>query len=272
MENCDGNDKMPYKCRQCGLKFCSDHRLPEKHNCIGLAASKPPVTQSSSHSSTGSSGSTSGGGLVSITLGLILLSTVVAGGVFLVGGVDSVPPDGIIPDIEVNLDSPVDKVDSSVDALENATNTSNSLDNEQVARLVYNETNAFRYEQSKPDLYWNKGLSQVARDHSQYMASIGKSTHRGAGDGDVNDRLRDSGHPCAGQAGENVAKTYYNVEMSNGHFYSTPEELATGIVEMFANSEGHREIMLGDHDEIGVGVSVAEDEGHTAVYVTQIYC
>lgn len=27
---------MPYKCRYCGGRFCSDHRLPENHDCPGL--------------------------------------------------------------------------------------------------------------------------------------------------------------------------------------------------------------------------------------------
>jgi len=27
---------MPYRCKYCGLTFCEEHRLPEKHNCIKL--------------------------------------------------------------------------------------------------------------------------------------------------------------------------------------------------------------------------------------------
>ncbi len=26
---------LPYTCRRCGGHFCSDHRLPENHHCIG---------------------------------------------------------------------------------------------------------------------------------------------------------------------------------------------------------------------------------------------
>lgn len=33
---CDGSDAIPYKCRRCGLMFCPEHRLPEKHDCSGL--------------------------------------------------------------------------------------------------------------------------------------------------------------------------------------------------------------------------------------------
>jgi uncharacterized protein YkwD len=30
---CDGNERMTYSCRRCGMTFCSEHRLPEAHNC-----------------------------------------------------------------------------------------------------------------------------------------------------------------------------------------------------------------------------------------------
>jgi hypothetical protein len=30
------SNDMPYKCKFCGGSFCSDHRLPENHECLGL--------------------------------------------------------------------------------------------------------------------------------------------------------------------------------------------------------------------------------------------
>ena len=33
---CDGDDKISYNCNECGLTFCSEHRLPESHNCSAL--------------------------------------------------------------------------------------------------------------------------------------------------------------------------------------------------------------------------------------------
>lgn len=30
------SDELPYKCKFCGGVFCSDHRLPENHDCVGL--------------------------------------------------------------------------------------------------------------------------------------------------------------------------------------------------------------------------------------------
>ena len=39
MAQCDAcrkHENMPYNCRFCGGTYCSEHRLPENHNCIGL--------------------------------------------------------------------------------------------------------------------------------------------------------------------------------------------------------------------------------------------
>jgi len=33
---CGKETELPYKCTYCGLTFCSEHRLPEQHNCIKL--------------------------------------------------------------------------------------------------------------------------------------------------------------------------------------------------------------------------------------------
>lgn len=33
---CSGDQKMPFTCNECGGGFCSQHRLPEEHNCPAL--------------------------------------------------------------------------------------------------------------------------------------------------------------------------------------------------------------------------------------------
>lgn len=35
--HCQENTIFGFTCSYCGLYFCSDHRLPEKHNCLFLA-------------------------------------------------------------------------------------------------------------------------------------------------------------------------------------------------------------------------------------------
>src|SRR6056297_2487551 len=35
-DQCGREENMPYNCNQCGGTFCSQHRLPENHDCPGL--------------------------------------------------------------------------------------------------------------------------------------------------------------------------------------------------------------------------------------------
>ena len=46
-----GKQSMSFTCRYCGEKFCSEHRLPEKHDCEGLESGKKEEFKQSSESS-----------------------------------------------------------------------------------------------------------------------------------------------------------------------------------------------------------------------------
>ncbi len=37
---CGASESMPFTCKFCGGKFCGEHRLPENHECQGLAVYK----------------------------------------------------------------------------------------------------------------------------------------------------------------------------------------------------------------------------------------
>ncbi len=39
---CGRDELLPFTCVYCGEHFCAEHRLPEKHNCLGLHAAKSP--------------------------------------------------------------------------------------------------------------------------------------------------------------------------------------------------------------------------------------
>lgn len=235
--SCDGNDKLPYTCNRCGQTFCSDHRLPEAHQCT------QPAGASTSASSTRVP--------QWVTLVAVLAVVIVPVGYAAAN-----------PGVVSGFSSP-----DFGDAL-----SDDSLNEENVSQMVFKRTNDLRNGQREPGLQWNDQLAQVARDHSQNMGERGELSHRGARNDDVNDRLSGHGHQCAGSAGENVAKTWYEVDIEGGERYDTPEDLAAGIVSQFAESDAHRENMLRDWSEMGVGISVVEEDGHTAIYVTQVFC
>jgi len=37
---CGASESLPFTCKFCGGKFCAEHRLPENHDCQGLAVYK----------------------------------------------------------------------------------------------------------------------------------------------------------------------------------------------------------------------------------------
>ncbi|MCX8193266.1 MAG: hypothetical protein N3G77_05600 [Nitrososphaeria archaeon] len=39
---CGKEELLPFKCKYCGEYFCAEHRLPEKHNCLGAQAIASP--------------------------------------------------------------------------------------------------------------------------------------------------------------------------------------------------------------------------------------
>jgi len=51
-----GEKSMSFTCRYCGEKFCSKHRLPEKHDCEGLESGKKEEYSNSSSSKQSSEG------------------------------------------------------------------------------------------------------------------------------------------------------------------------------------------------------------------------
>ncbi len=42
---CGKAESLPFTCKFCGEKFCSDHRLPENHQCPGLEEFKKTRTK-----------------------------------------------------------------------------------------------------------------------------------------------------------------------------------------------------------------------------------
>lgn len=43
---CGKKEMLPYKCKFCGWTYCSEHRLPENHDCIGLEKFKEQSKES----------------------------------------------------------------------------------------------------------------------------------------------------------------------------------------------------------------------------------
>ena len=121
---------------------------------------------------------------------------------------------------------------------------------------VINAVNSLRISQGKPALQINGTLMAVAQAHSDYQASISRSSHAGAGGGIVTDRVAASGYSGGGGfvAGENVASLTIGMDNS----------VSIIVNEIWADS-GHRGAMLNPkYTDIGVGVACDD----SMVYVT----
>jgi len=66
---CGKDESLPYRCSRCGGTFCSEHRLPENHDCAGLSEWDDPagVFDSSFDDSVNNQGGRGGGLLSSLT-------------------------------------------------------------------------------------------------------------------------------------------------------------------------------------------------------------
>ncbi|MFQ5342694.1 MAG: S8 family serine peptidase [Anaerolineae bacterium] len=97
--------------------------------------------------------------------------------------------------------------------------------------------NSNRADQGLPPLSVDSRLVQAARRHSQDMATNNFFDHYGSDGSSPFDRIRDAGYSFR-SAGETIAGGY-----------TSPESAVNG----WMNSSGHRAILLGNFDEVGVG-------------------
>ncbi len=120
-------------------------------------------------------------------------------------------------------------------------------------------TNEFRVREGKPVVEGSPRIGWVSRDWSQSQADRGYIGHGGF------PRQRDSlfqtkfNHQ-AGISAENVAYSSFRSD--------SVEEIASGFVNMWIGSSGHRRNMLANHKMLGVGVAKGSGGSY---YATQIF-
>lgn len=114
-------------------------------------------------------------------------------------------------------------------------------------------TNVFRQKNGLAALVLNPGLSDVARNHSKDMALRDYFDHISPEGITPFDRIAEGGY----------------------HYHVAAENIAAGqrtpmvAVNDWINSSGHRQSLLGDYEEIGVGIYFDEPEDIYGIYYTQ---
>lgn len=300
---------LPYTCNYCGGRFCRDHRLPEKHRCYGLSKAGPPnrktrtVGPSSgsdrapiSNAATNTSGSSA---IWFVLLAAILLVTAIA-----VGPVSSslvLPPkyaapiDDTLKGIAADPGGQAVGQNNSVTqtkkttaapsqtATAGVTSTSDpkdtqqpsSLDRTRLEKAVHEEVNSVRADNGLSTLDFDSDLRQIARYHSDDMATNEYFAHDSPSGETMADRYDRFGYNCRVQVssnryatgGENIYTTRYSgLSLSE-------REIAEMTVSSWMESPGHRENLLrGYWQNEGIGVAISSDGGGTEIYVTQNFC
>lgn len=261
---------LPYTCNRCGQEHCSDHRLPESHNCNGLKSTggKPNYSPKSKPG-------TSSGGSTPYIFALAILVVLVSVGLSL-----GVPTD--ISALE-SADSQVkDAVNSTLNDIQET--SSDEEFNETKAELeVHRLINQRRNERGLNQLAYDKELAEIAESHSKDMAKNEFFSHTSPTTGEFDDRYRSAGYTCEvrvnenryATGGENIAKTWYKVplETSGDDFLSSEKEVAEFIVSQWLESPGHRENILTPYwENEGIGIYTIEEDEGLAIYVTQNFC
>ncbi|WP_258555511.1 CAP domain-containing protein [Halopelagius longus] len=175
------------------------------------------------------------------------------------------------------LDSiPAGNNSSTADVLPNVSLEIDTTHNESVLeREIHKEINERRQSHGLSPLKSDSQLSNVARSHSQDMATRDYFSHDSPEGRDFDDRYQQHGYECRVQisdreyatGGENIA-----YRASSG-LETNESELADEIVNGWMNSTGHRENILRPYWRVeGIGVTVTSRDDMTAVYVTQNFC
>lgn len=148
-----------------------------------------------------------------------------------------------------------------------------SLDTAALEVAIHAEINERRVAHGLSELTHESGLREIARGHSQNMATTGFFDHT-APDGDTfEDRYAQAGYDCRVPTGDGQ----YLIGAENIAYRTSLESdehaIAEAIVEGWMDSPGHREnILRPAWENEGIGVAVATDGDETTVYATQNFC
>ncbi|MEB3211811.1 MAG: CAP domain-containing protein [Leptolyngbyaceae bacterium] len=121
-----------------------------------------------------------------------------------------------------------------------------------MVRSIHQQINEFRRSQDLPPLSFNPVLSEQARQHSLTMAENGTLSHDG-----FDERV------SAIQKAISLRSAAENVAANSG--FDTPAQQA---VEGWLTSEEHRQNILGNFDQTGIGIA---ENAEGEYYFTQIF-
>lgn len=151
------------------------------------------------------------------------------------------------------------------------------VDEREIEREVHRFVNEERTDRGYDPVEFDDSIREVARAHSEDMATRGYFAHESPGGDGHPDRYDLHGVAC-GSSAENIAWTLADggVKTSSGERVDHDRDetsIARGLVRQWMTSPGHRENLLSpDWQAEGVGVSLSETDDGVRVYATQNFC
>ncbi|MBI2101317.1 hypothetical protein HYT53_01790 [Candidatus Woesearchaeota archaeon] len=157
-------------------------------------------------------------------------------------------------------------------------------DIEYIEEKVHELINLQRQTNGLSKLSYDTKLVQIARAHSQDMATNDFFSHDNLRGEDPTDRASKVGYNCRKDYGsyytngiaENIHQgwtygtTWYTNGVESSKEWLMPDEISESAVTGWMNSPGHRKnILTNTYDKEGIGVAVASNG---AVYITQDFC
>lgn len=143
----------------------------------------------------------------------------------------------------------------------------NSAFEDQITQAVFEKTNEVRKEKGLSTLSRHNELDVLSKLHSDNMVEhnfFAHEDHQGASPSDRADALNVGWTSIA----ENIGQVPWFENVTGCGDTRSAEAIATCVVEGWRNSPGHYANMVGDFQEIGVGVTFDKD---SIVYFTQVF-
>ena len=139
--------------------------------------------------------------------------------------------------------------------------------NEQIAIKILNKTNRIRASQGLEELLQDYEMDVLASLHSGNMITYDFFDHVDHEGKSPSERADDLDFVWSSIA-ENIGYVPWFENVSGCGDTRSAEAIAECVVEGWRNSPGHYVNMIGDYDELGVGVAFTQD---STAYFTQVF-
>lgn len=273
--SCEDNNTFLFRCPHCGRQFCAEHQPVVSHQCSQappelIVEDREIRTHSPDSQHTADQEQESIMDYPFTTLSSVLRNRLTRER--LVGLAIAMVVVGVAAGGYMLADS--DAVSGLSDGLtgDSGASVAGTLNETVVEEHVAGMINERREERGLESLRYDDEISRIADYHSEDMATREYVDHRAPDGETVDDRFDAFGYECR-NTGELILYTVVGeeVELVDGtRRFETEPELARGIVDLWLQSDPHREAIFSPvWERIGVGVVVT---GDGSVYVTANTC